>query len=242
MNLAALQGVGVSAIRGCALRTNVLSGIALPSEGAGVREKAEYARQDKRDDTDFYKQARFETHMSDEMITQLRAFYASQLDQSAAAHIDFCSSFSCHFPESYAPARCVTMGLNGAELDANTHATERVVQNLNKVKELPFDDASFDAATNVASVEYLSAPLRHFAEARRVLRPDAPYYVSFTTRAFWTKATKIWTQLSHEQRMVLVASYLTASGFHDVEAWHLIAPGAEGDNTVEPLAVVFGRA
>ena len=221
---------------------NILTGISLPGRGEGVKEKGEYKRQDRKDDLEFYQNARMEAHMGVETLGALRTYYKDALGNgSGVAHIDLCSSFSCHFPESYQPAGVTGMGMNEAELAANERLTARHVQNLNKEKELPFADNSFSVATNCASIEYLTDPLTHCSEVQRVLSPGGSYHISFTSRAFWTKATKIWTLLTHEERMVLVASYLSSGGFSDVAAYHITSPGDE-DIGIEPLAVIVGRA
>eukprot|EP01063_Lacrimia_lanifica_P024125 TRINITY_DN32088_c0_g1_i1.p2 TRINITY_DN32088_c0_g1~~TRINITY_DN32088_c0_g1_i1.p2 ORF type:complete len:239 (+),score=88.56 TRINITY_DN32088_c0_g1_i1:72-788(+) len=224
-----------------AVGVNVLDGLSLPGAGAGVWEKAEYARMDKKDDR-FYERPRFEGHMKVQTLAELSKYYEAFLGpRDVARHFDCCSSFDSHLPADYTPQEVVGLGMNGPELEKNPRLTQRVVQNLNKESTLPFPDNHFQAGTNVASIEYLAKPLKHLGEARRVLAPQAPYVVAFTTRAFWTKATHIWKELTHEQRMVLVASYFTASGFTHVEARHLIAP-VDGDDSVEPLAVVHGFA
>ena len=53
----------------------------------------------------------------------------------------------------------VGLGMNAAELEANPHLTERLVQDLNLDPRLPYEDETFDVVTNCASVDYLVKPL-----------------------------------------------------------------------------------
>ncbi len=44
-------------------------------------------------------------------------------------------------------------------------------------------------------VQYLQRPFAVFAEVRRVLKPGAPFIVSYSNRCFPTKAVAIWRAL-----------------------------------------------
>ena len=87
------------------------------------------------------------------------------------------------------------------------------------------------------SVQYLRRPFEVFAEVRRVLKPGAPFAVSFSNRCFPTKAVAIWRALDTEGHAALVRMYLDRAGFKHIEA-HLLADGRGGD----PLVVVGGLA
>ena len=45
------------------------------------------------------------------------------------------------------------------------------------------------------SVQYMTHPLEAFAEVGRVLKPGAPFIVTFSNRMFPTKAVAIWQNL-----------------------------------------------
>eukprot|EP01060_Flectonema_neradi_P001761 TRINITY_DN1109_c10_g1_i1.p1 TRINITY_DN1109_c10_g1~~TRINITY_DN1109_c10_g1_i1.p1 ORF type:complete len:250 (+),score=26.71 TRINITY_DN1109_c10_g1_i1:53-751(+) len=220
---------------GSAVET-VLPMVVLPQAGKGEWQKNDYRRDDKRDDNIFYQKARFDYHMQESHLQHLSRHYASVLE-NGKRHLDVCSSFDCHFGDTYKPATCTGIGINEEELSKNTALTNYVVQDFNVNQEFPFPDGSFDAATHVASIEYIVNPLDHLVQVRRVLVPSSPVLISFTTRAFWTKATRIWKQLDHAQRVVLVASYLSHAGFTNIVAKDITPQGVD-----EPVAVVCGNA
>ncbi|KAJ9472806.1 hypothetical protein DIPPA_21549 [Diplonema papillatum] len=212
----------------------------LPEAGLGETPKDEYVRMDKKGDDAFYRRPRFDGHMRDVSLNAITLFYDRTLGTGEGKrHLDLCSSFSSHFPANYKP-EAYGLGMNSEELVKNQSLSHRLVHDLNKDPKLPFDDQFFDVATNVASVEYLKQPLTHFDETRRVLKPGAPFYVIFTNRAFWTKSVALWKDLTHEQRILLVASYFTSTGYQHVEAQHIVPPSEDPD--AEPVAVVIGRA
>ena len=74
----------------------------------------------------------------------------------------------------------------------NPRLSRWFVQDLNVEPVLPLDDGAFDAACLCVSVQYLQRPVEVFREVRRVLRPGAPFVVSFSNRCFPTKAVAIW--------------------------------------------------
>jgi SAM-dependent methyltransferase len=85
------------------------------------------------------------------------------------------------------------------------------------------------------SIQYVTHPLRLFREVRRVLRPGAPFVVSFSNRCFPTKAVAIWLEATDEQHVALVRRYFEASeGWIDLTAEDR---SSEGD----PLYAVWAR-
>jgi ubiquinone/menaquinone biosynthesis C-methylase UbiE len=127
--------------------------------------------------------------------------------------------------------------MNETELAANPRLTRWFVQDLNQNTALPLADAHFDAALCCVSVQYLQHPVEVFAEVRRVLKPGAPFIVSFSNRCFWTKAVSIWRSLDIQRHAALVALYAERAGFASVEAT-LLAAGGDSD----PLVAIVGRA
>ena len=69
---------------------------------------------------------------------------------------------------------------------------------------LALDDDHFDGACLCVSIQYLQRPVEVFREVRRVLRPGAPFVVSFSNRCFPTKAVAIWQSLAgpDQQRLI----------------------------------------
>ena len=75
-----------------------------------------------------------------------------------------------------------------------------------------------------------------FREVRRVLRPSAPFVVTFSNRCFPTKAVAIWQALDGPDQQRLVGAYMAAAGFGDVES------RANVPRRGDPLWAVVGRA
>ncbi len=128
-----------------------------------------FARTDEDDDAVFYVLPRMVHHLDEPARAALTSFYGQLLPENARV-LDLMSSWVSHLPET--PFAQVTgLGMNSAELEANPVLTDRHVQNLNADPVLPFADASFDACLIALSVQYLTRPLKVFAEIGRVLVP-----------------------------------------------------------------------
>jgi SAM-dependent methyltransferase len=195
-----------------------------------------FDRVDESDDAAFYQPARLVTHIDDGAIAALADFYAKVLPQGGAL-LDLMSSWVSHLPSDFAVAELVGHGMNAAELAANPRLTSRFVQDLNRDPLLPLGDAHFDGAMCCVSVQYLQRPVEVFAEVRRVLKPGAPFVVSFSNRCFPTKAVAVWRSLNISQHASLVHLYCERAGFASV-AVRVLADGVYGD----PLIAVVGTA
>ena len=192
-----------------------------------------FSKADPSPDTAFYVQPRFVTHIDDGAIAAVTDTYRTVLPPGSAV-LDLMSSWVSHFPDDV-PYAATGHGMNAAELRANTRLSRFFVQDLNADPALPLDDAAFDAATVCVSVQYLQRPVDVFREVARVLRPGAPFVVSFSNRCFPTKAVAIWQALSGPEQQNLVAAYMDAAGFAPIEGRSHTPP--YGD----PLWVVIGR-
>jgi len=197
-----------------------------------------FSRMDESNDADFYKQPRFVHHIDDNAIRNLQMYYAKTLERSNKAHLDICSSWVSFLPKDYKPGQCVGLGMNMEELKANKQLTQTVVHDLNKDPRLNFPTNSFDAVTCVVSIDYLTRPITIMREANRVLKPGGVAVMSFSNRAFWSKVTRVWTETSEWQRLLLVSAYMRAGGLVDVQAVR-VSLGARGD-VGDPLYVVKG--
>lgn len=154
-----------------------------------------FSRYDESDDAIFYDQPRLVTHIDDGAIKALTAFYERKLPLGEdAAVLDICSSWISHYPQAMKARRVAGTGMNKFELERNKRLTEFHVQDLNKSLRLPYEDNSFDAATCVVSIDYLTDPLGVMREMHRVLKPGGAFYASFSNRCFPTKATRIWVE------------------------------------------------
>ncbi len=195
-----------------------------------------FAREDESDDALFYAPARLVTHIDDTAITALTAHYAEVIAPGSVV-LDLMSSWVSHLPEDLPLADVIGHGMNAAELAANPRLTRHFVTNLNRDPLLPLEDASCDAALCCVSVQYLQHPVEVFAEVRRVLRPGAPFIVSYSNRCFPTKAVAIWRGLDLRGHASLIHRYMTLAGFSDI-AVEVLANGMHGD----PLVSVTGMA
>jgi SAM-dependent methyltransferase len=121
------------------------------------------------------------------------------------------SSCVSHLPRDVAFERVIGHGMNVAELNANSQLTGGFVQDLNRRPSLPFADATFDACTVAVSVQYMTRPVEIFREVARILKPGAPFILSFSNRMFPTKAVAIWRALDDQRHGGLVDLYFRLS-------------------------------
>jgi len=180
-----------------------------PVRDAGARfPRHFFAREDERDDAEFYAFPRFVTHIDGGAIAAVGALY-DELGIDGEV-LDLMSSWVSHFKQT--PARLTVLGMNAEELAANPQAAVTVVHDLNEDPTLPFDDASFDAAVCCVSVDYLVHPVAVFGEVARVVRPGGKFVCTFSNRCFPTKAIVGWLYASDAQRCVIVADYFRKAG------------------------------
>jgi SAM-dependent methyltransferase len=145
----------------------------------------DFRRFDKDDDSAFYSFPRRVVHIGDGAIAALTRLYAA-LVPSGGRVLDLMGSWRSHLPTSFG-GTSIGLGLNAVEMAGNPQLAAAVVHDLNREPGLPFADAALDAVVYAVSVQYLTRPLDAFREVRRVLRPGAPFVVSFSGRA-WTAA------------------------------------------------------
>lgn len=186
------------------------------------------------DDATFYAPARLVTHIDEAATEALTAYYRATLPAGGVL-LDLMSSWISHLPPDVAFSEVIGHGMNAEELQANRRLTRSFVQNLNRTPILPLETASCDAALCCVGVQYLQRPLEVFADIARVLRPGAPFIVSFSNRCFPTKAVAIWRSLDDQGHAALVRLYLERAGFTDIEAT-VLRDGAQSD----PLIAVTG--
>jgi len=174
-----------------------------------------FARSDPTADGRFYSFPRFVTHIDDGAIEAVGALY-EELGLTGDV-VDLCSSWVSHFRAP--PQSLVALGMNADELAANPMAAAWVLHDLNEQPELPFDDATFDAATCCVSVDYLVRPVEVFASVARVLRPDGVFVCTFSNRLFPTKAIAGWLATNDDGHVAIVEEYFhRAGGFTEPES------------------------
>lgn len=172
----------------------------------------DFARRDEGDDALFYARERMVSHLDSRALGTVSRVIGSLIVEERPAVLDLMASWDSHLPAGLNPARVAGLGLNQTELGANPVLTERVLHDLNQNPRLPFNDAEFDAVINVASVDYLTDPVRVFAEAGRVLKPGGLFLVIFSNRWFEPKVTELWRRSSEGERVCLVQEWLEAAG------------------------------
>jgi SAM-dependent methyltransferase len=192
-----------------------------------------FDKDDPSPDAAFYDFPRFVTHIDDGAVAAVTAAYREVLPAGGAV-LDLMSSWVSHLPPDVSYATVVGHGMNAEELSANPRLSRWFVQDLNVDPVLKLDDGAFDGACLCVSVQYLQRPVEVFRQVRRVLRPGAPFMVSFSNRCFPTKAVAIWRAFAGPDQQRLVGAYMREAGFGRVidQAW---TPAA-GD----PLWVVTG--
>lgn len=193
-----------------------------------------FDRADASDDAAFYLPNRFVTHIDDTAIAAVGTLYDEL--ELAGDVLDLMSSWVSHF--THAPRNLVVLGMNAEELAANPQAASWCIRDLNAHPTLPFDDASFDAVTCCVSVDYLTRPLDVFREVERVLRPGAPFVLTFSNRCFPTKAIRAWLTTDDRGHIAIVRSYFARTPGFDVPEVDLRT--TDGSFT-DPLYAMWAR-
>jgi SAM-dependent methyltransferase len=147
------------------------------------------------------------------------------------------SSWRSHLPGGFRAGEVVGLGLNAEEMADNPQLTSYIVHDLNRDPRLPFGDEEFQGAMCAVSIQYVTHPLRLFREVHRVLRPGAPFVVSFSNRCFPTKAVAVWLGTTDQQHLTLVRAYFEAAGGWMDTKEEDRSPGGDGD----PLYAVWAR-
>ncbi len=195
-----------------------------------------FLKQDGGDDAVFYAPARLVTHIDEAATRALTGFYRATLPGGGVL-LDLMSSWVSHLPPEMAFAEVIGQGMNAEELKTNPRLSRSFVQNLNRNPILPLESASCDAALCCVGVQYLQRPLEVFADILRILRPGAPFIVSFSNRCFQTKAVAIWRSLDDSGHAALVRLYLQRAGFFDIRT-DVLRDGSKSD----PLIAIVGKS
>ena len=203
--------------------------------GDGLFPPAAYSREDDTSDDHFYADPRKVVHIDEGAIAALGRLYADVLPAGGRL-LDLMSSWRSHLPAGFRAKDVVGLGLNAEEMADNPQLTRALVHDVNVDPRLPFGDGEFDGVMCAVSVQYVLHPLRLFREVHRVLRPGAPFVVSFSNRCFPTKAVAVWLGATDQQHLTLVRAYFeTAGGWTDAKEDR--SPGEDGD----PLYAVWAR-
>ena len=193
---------------------------------------AAFDKEDPSPDAEFYDFPRFVTHIDAGAIAAVTSVYRDVFPAGGSL-LDLMSSWVSHLPADVAYASVVGHGMNEEELAANPRFSRWFIQDFNADPVLKLDDASFDGAGLCVSVQYLQRPVELFREVARVLRPGAPFVVSFSNRCFPTKAVAIWQAMRGPDQQTLVGAYMRAAGFAETSTRTFVPPGGD------PLWVVI---
>ncbi|KAK5107472.1 hypothetical protein LTR62_001090 [Meristemomyces frigidus] len=197
---------------------------------------SDFTRQDSSNDTNFYSQPRFVTHIDDAAIASLREYYDAVLPRQGKI-LDFCSSWVSHYPPAIEEAsskgelQVTGMGMNKAELDANKVLNHgRLLVDLNEnpdmatalteAKLIPTAATSnelLDASTNVVSTDYLTQPVAVFRSLLTATKPGGTVHLTISNRCFPTKAMSKWLRVSEEERLEMIGDYLHFAGWREIE-------------------------
>src|SRR6266850_1140407 len=206
-----------------------------PSAGDGLLSPLAYAREDESTDDRFYLTPRKVVHIDDGAIAALGALYAAVLPAGGRL-LDLMSSWRSHLPPDFRAREVVGLGLNAEEMADNPQLAAHVVHDVNRDARLPFGNAEFDGAMCAVSIQYVIHPVRLFQEVRRVLRPGAPFVVSFSNRCFPTKAVAVWLGTTDAQHLTLVRAYFVAAG-----GWTDVTEDDRSPGDGDPLYAVWAR-
>ena len=192
-------------------------------------------RLDEGEDELFYEMPRQVAHIDDNAQAALAQFFRQTLPAGSEV-LDLMSSRFSHLPPDLSLASVVGLGLNDKELIANEQLSRHVLHNLNRTPRMPFVDGRFDACLLTVSVQYLIRPVEVFHDVARVLRPGAPFLISYSNRMFPTKAVRIWQALGETERARLVAFYIEEAGEFEQSATETLVEEELG--VVDPVIMV----
>ena len=164
------------------------------------------------DDQIFYQKPRYVHHLSDSFRNRLTNVYSEYLHNHHVI-LDLMSSWVSHLPSNMRYKKIIGHGMNEAELISNERLDRYWVQNLNIKQNMPIEDSYIDVGLIVAGWQYLQYPEKVSLELSRIIKSNSLLIISFTNRAFWTKAPNIWTYSSEEKRVDYVKSVLIENGW-----------------------------
>lgn len=125
--------------------------------------------------------------------------------------------------------------MNAAELDANPHLTGgRILRDLNVEPRIE-GTGTFDAATCVVSIDYLTKPVEVLRSLKESMKEGGAVHLIISNRCFPTKVVGRWLRIGEKERLEMVGDYLLFAGWQNVE----IAVLSDGRGR-DPLWVVRG--
>ena len=195
-----------------------------------------FDREDPAPDEQFYLEPRKVVHLDLYAIQAVTELYRELVPPNGVV-LDLMSAWRSHLPTEARYQRVVGVGMNEEELADNPDLDQFLVHNLNSGERMPFEDNVFDAALCAVSVQYLTRPVEIFIEVARVLKPGAPFILTFSNRCFPAKAISLWLHTDDQTHLQIVALYFLSSGQFDNIVYQDRSPGSQFD----PLYAVWGR-
>ena len=173
-----------------------------------------YQRQkiDESNDEDFYSDPKFVYHLDSNFRNYLSSVYKNEINDYSTV-VDLMSSWDSYLPSEKIYKKVIGHGLNKDELKRNKILNSFWIQNFNINQTIPLESSSVDFCLMVAAWQYLQYPEKLTQEITRILCNGGKFIVSFSNRAFWHKAPKIWTSSTEEERLKYVRKVLVTNGF-----------------------------
>ena len=170
-----------------------------------------FRREDESPDVLFYREPRLVVHIDEPAIEAVGEYFNSSLPSDGII-LDLMSSWRSHLPADFVRERLIGLGLNAVELAENPQLDDRLVQDINTVRGLPFRDGCLHAVVITVSIQYITHPVEIFREVHRVLEDQGSFHIIYSNRMFPTKATAIWRSLDNYQHAQLITSYFAVAG------------------------------
>ena len=169
-------------------------------------------KEDETDDEFFYANPRFVYHLDENFRKYLTHTYEDEISNNSSI-LDLMSSWDSFLPKTKTYKTVIGHGLNNEELKRNSALDRYWIQNFNKNQIIPIKNETIDYCLMVAAWQYLQYPEKLSLEISRILKSKGKLIISFTNRAFWSKAPYIWTNSSEEERINYVKEIIVSNGF-----------------------------
>ncbi|QDH13627.1 class I SAM-dependent methyltransferase [Formicincola oecophyllae] len=155
--------------------------------------------------------------------------------------LDLMCGADSHLPEDASFQRFSGLDACPELLKRNQALDEGFTQDLNTNWKLPFDDDSQDGVLLCNGLPYLTKPVEVMEEVQRVLKPGAPFIVTFTDRFFPQKAVAIWQALEPAGRVALTKGAMAQAGLVDIDKGE-VNPPEDLPGWQDRVHAIIGRA
>ncbi len=174
-------------------------------------------KENSNDDSIFYSQPRFVHHLDNNFRRRLTTLYKEIIPKNSII-LDLMSSWVSHLPPEINYKKVIGHGMNKKELQKNSRLDYYWVQDLNKNQKLPLKDWSVDFCLMVAAWQYLQEPEAVASEIKRIVKPGGSVIISFSNRAFWEKAPRIWREGGDKEHIKYIKAILLSQGWDKVRS------------------------